>query len=98
MTTDTWDPGQYERFSDERSAPFFDLLALVEPFPGGSVVDLGCGRGELTRVLHERPGGGTTLGIDPSAAMLAKSEGFAGDGLRFELGDIGGGAPADRFD
>jgi len=98
MATDTWDPGQYERFSDERSAPFFDLLGLVEPCLGGSVVDLGCGTGELTQVLHERSGARTTLGIDTSEAMLAKSEAFAGDGLRFELGDIARWAPTDRFD
>jgi trans-aconitate 2-methyltransferase len=86
--SDSWDPGQYERFSDERSAPFFDLLALVAPVPGGRVVDLGCGTGELTRVLHERTGASATLGIDSSEAMLARSEPHAGDGLSFERADI----------
>jgi trans-aconitate 2-methyltransferase len=88
LPTDSWDPAQYERFSDERSAPFFDLLALVEPCPGGGVVDLGCGTGELTRVLHERTGAKATLGLDTSESMLAQSKEHAGDGLRFELGDI----------
>jgi trans-aconitate 2-methyltransferase len=45
--TDSWDPAQYEQFERERSAPFFDLLDLVEPCPGGRVVDLGCGTGEV---------------------------------------------------
>jgi trans-aconitate 2-methyltransferase len=98
VPTDTWDPAQYERFGDERSAPFFDLLALVEPCPGGQVVDLGCGTGELTRVLHERTGARETLGIDSSEAMLARSASHAGDGLRFELGDIAGWAPAEPLD
>ena len=98
LSTDTWDPGQYERFSDERSAPFFDLLALVEPSDQGKVVDLGCGTGELTRVLHERTGASATLGIDTSEAMLARSEAYAGDGLRFELGDIGEWRPAEPLD
>ena len=51
---DTWDPQQYERFAAERAAPFWDLLSLVRPVPGGRVVDLGCGNGELTAALHRR--------------------------------------------
>jgi trans-aconitate 2-methyltransferase len=98
LPTDSWNPAQYGRFSDERSAPFFDLLALVEPCPDGRVVDLGCGTGELTRALHERTGARTTLGIDSSAAMLARSEPYAGDGLSFELEDIAHWAPAEPVD
>jgi trans-aconitate 2-methyltransferase len=98
LATDSWDPTQYERFSDERSAPFFDLLELVEPSPGGRVVDLGCGTGELTRVLHERTGASATLGIDSSEAMLARSAPYASDGLSFELGDIAEWAPAGPVD
>src|SRR5947199_156210 len=53
---DRWNPEQYERYRDERSQPFFDLLALVEACPAMRVVDLGCGTGELTRVLHQELG------------------------------------------
>jgi trans-aconitate 2-methyltransferase len=98
VSTDTWDPAQYERFERERSAPFFDLLALVEPCPGGRIVDLGCGTGELTRALHERTKAGTTIGIDSSQAMLERSAEYADGGLTFELGDIGEWAPAEPFD
>lgn len=98
MPADSWDPAQYERFSDERSAPFFDLLALVAPVAGGRAVDLGCGTGELTRVLHERTGAGATVGIDSSEAMLAKSRSHAGDGLSFELRDIADWVPGDPVD
>ncbi len=98
MTTDTWNPEQYARFHDERSRPFFDLLALVRPTPGMRVVDLGCGTGELTRALHERLGAAETLGLDASPAMLARSADYAGDGLRFERGDIAEFAPAQPFD
>jgi trans-aconitate 2-methyltransferase len=86
----SWDPAQYERFRDERSQPFFDLLALVEPAPKMRAVDLGCGTGDLTRVLHERLGCAETVGYDSSAAMLdaAKSRGAPAPGLRFEQRDI----------
>ena len=86
---DTWDPGQYQRFAAERAAPFHDLLALVRPVPGGRVVDLGCGSGELTAQLHRRLEAAETLGLDSSPAMLERAAAVAGGGLRFEAGDIG---------
>jgi trans-aconitate 2-methyltransferase len=98
MPIDTWDPTQYERFERERSAPFFDLLDLVEPCPGGQVVDLGCGTGELTRTLHERTRARSTVGLDSSREMLKRSADHAGDGLTFELGDIGEWAPSEPVD
>ncbi|MCL6643992.1 MAG: methyltransferase domain-containing protein [Dehalococcoidia bacterium] len=93
-----WNPDQYERFRNERSQPFFDLLELVQPAPGGRAVDLGCGTGELTRVLHERLGAAETLGIDSSPAMLERAAQFAGGGLRFELADIATFAAERPFD
>ena len=98
LASDTWDPVQYEQFERERSAPFFDLLDLVEPAPGGRVIDLGCGTGELTRSLHERTQASTTLGLDSSRSMLERSAQYAGDGLSFELGDIAVWAPSEPFD
>lgn len=83
-----WNPDQYHRFQNERSQPFFDLLDLVEPCPGGDAIDLGCGTGELTRILHERSKVATTLGLDSSESMLTKTEEHSGGGLRFECGDI----------
>jgi trans-aconitate 2-methyltransferase len=85
---DTWDPERYERFAAERAAPFHDLLSLVRPVPGGRVVDLGCGGGELTARLHRRLEAAETLGLDSSPTMLERAAGLAGGGLRFELGDI----------
>jgi trans-aconitate 2-methyltransferase len=98
LRADSWDPAQYERFERERSAPFFDLLDLVEPSAGGRVVDLGCGTGELTRALHERTGARATFGLDSSRAMLERSESNAGNGLSFELGDITDWTPSEPFD
>lgn len=95
---DAWDPAQYERFERERSAPFFDLLALVQPCPGGRVVDLGCGTGELTRALHEHTRAASTLGLDASPAMLARSAAYEGDGVAFALGDIAEWAPSGPVD
>jgi trans-aconitate 2-methyltransferase len=85
--TDSWDPTQYRRFETERDQPFHDLLGLVELVPDGRVVDLGCGDGRLTALAHRSLGAESTVGIDSSQAMLADAP--AGDGLSFELDDIG---------
>lgn len=94
----SWNPEQYERFRDERSQPFHDLLALVEPLPGGHAIDLGCGTGELTKVMHERTGAAATIGLDNSETMLAKSAAFAGNGLAFRLGTFFRFAPRKPYD
>jgi trans-aconitate 2-methyltransferase len=65
-----WDPEQYHKFQAERSAPFFDLLSLVEVRPNLKVVDLGCGTGELTRQLADSLPGSTVTGLDSSEQML----------------------------
>ncbi len=93
---DTWNPGQYERFRKEREQPFHDLMALVEPRPGMRIADLGCGTGDLTLVLHQNLLARETLGLDSSAAMLAKAP--SAPGLRFERGDIAAFAPDAAFD
>jgi trans-aconitate 2-methyltransferase len=85
--TGSWDPTQYRRFEAERDQPFHDLLELVEPVPGGVVVDLGCGDGRLTALGHEALEAASTVGIDSSPAMLEAAP--AGGGLSFGLGDIG---------
>ena len=94
----TWDPSQYERFKDQRSRPFFDLLALVQAIPGGRAIDLGCGTGELTQLLHRRAEAAETVGLDSSAEMLGRSGPFARDGLSFIRGDIGDFSDTDRWD
>jgi trans-aconitate 2-methyltransferase len=85
-----WNPQQYERFKSERAQPFHDLRALVDPRPSMRVVDLGCGTGELTRLLHESLGAAETVGVDNSPAMMEKAAAFAGGGLRFEQASIEG--------
>lgn len=87
MTEGAWDPEQYAKFRDERSAPFWDLVSLLAPVEAPRVVDLGCGSGELTRALHERIGARATRGIDTSEAMLAKAPRDV-PGLSFARGDL----------
>jgi trans-aconitate 2-methyltransferase len=83
---EAWNPDQYLRFKAEREQPFWDLLALVRKKPGMRVCDLGCGTGTLTAELHRELSAGETIGIDSSAAMLAKAP--HAPGLRFVEGRI----------
>jgi trans-aconitate 2-methyltransferase len=80
---ENWNPEQYERYRNERAAPFLDLLKLVTR-PVQRVLDLGCGTGELTQLAHRELGAAETLGIDASAAMLERAAAFGAPGLRFE--------------
>src|SRR5829696_171206 len=84
-----WDPNQYHKFQAQRSAPFFDLLALVDVRPNLKVVDLGCGTGELTRQLADSLPNSDVTGLDSSPQMLdaARAAAFSNPGLHFEQGD-----------
>jgi len=85
---DVWNPDTYGKFQVERARPFHDLVDLVAPVPDPSLVDLGCGTGELTRVAHARLGARATVGVDSSEAMLEKARARAAPGLSFERGDL----------
>jgi trans-aconitate 2-methyltransferase len=82
-----WDPNLYHKFQAERSAPFFDLLTLVEVRPNLNVVDLGCGTGELTRHLAEALPNSDVTGLDSSSQMLDTARSFSAPNLHFEQGD-----------
>ncbi|GAA5532524.1 methyltransferase domain-containing protein [Deinococcus aluminii] len=84
----TWNPDQYHRHREARSAPVRDLLAMLPDLPYREIVDLGCGTGEHTRTLAERFPGARVLGLDSSAEMLAKADAAGLPHLRFERGDI----------
>jgi trans-aconitate 2-methyltransferase len=96
---DAWSPEQYHRFRNERSQPFFDLLALVERDPSTPrVADLGCGTGELTAEAHAALAARETVGVDNSEAMLAEAAKLDVDGLSFRAGDLASFTDPEPFD
>lgn len=85
----TWDPQQYERFSDLRNRPFGDLVSRVGADSPDRVTDLGCGNGPLTLSLADRWPDAKITGVDSSASMLERAR--ATDVARrvsWELGDV----------
>lgn len=68
-----WNPQQYLKFEQPRLRPALDLLARVDTAAPQRVYDLGCGTGNITRLLAERWPTAQVTGVDDSAAMLAKA-------------------------
>lgn len=94
-----WDPDCYLRYADERGRPFVDLLARVGAREPRVVADLGCGPGNLTRLLAERWPGAEVVGVDTSSEMVARARRDV-PGIRFEVADLrdwlaAGPAPVD---
>jgi len=67
----TWDPNQYLKFTNHRLRPALDLMAQIALAAPRSIYDLGCGPGNITRLLAERWPEAAVTGVDSSADMLA---------------------------
>jgi trans-aconitate 2-methyltransferase len=94
----TWDPATYLAFADERGRPFLDLLARVDADPA-TVVDLGCGPGQLSPVLRARWPRAQVLGVDSSAEMIDRARADDADPrTRYERADVATWAPDGAVD
>lgn len=93
----TWDPSVYLQFSDERLRPALDLLARVPLQNPRGVIDLGCGAGNVTALLHQRYPQAKVLGVDASEPMLEKAR-AAAPACTFAQADIATFRPAEPPD
>ena len=75
-----WDAAGYDRLAAPMTARGVELLDRLELRGDETVLDAGCGTGQVTAALLERLPGGRVIGLDASAAMLERAAGrFAGD-------------------
>jgi trans-aconitate 2-methyltransferase len=88
----TWDPSQYLKFTDHRLRPALDLMARIALDAPLRIYDLGCGPGNITRLLAERWPAAAVTGIDSSADMLAKAR-IEAPQVAFEQADIARWSP-----
>lgn len=96
MTPD-WDPVRYLTYADERGRPFVELLARVDAHAPRTVVDLGCGPGNMTSLLAERWPEATITGLDTSPAMIATAREVA-PGIEFRIEDVRSWIPTEPVD
>ncbi|UYM06570.1 methyltransferase domain-containing protein [Solicola gregarius] len=83
-----WSPTTYLRYAGERGRPFVDLVARV-PIEPGTIVDLGCGPGQLSDVLRTRWPRADILGVDSSPEMIERARrDDAAERTSYVLGDI----------
>jgi trans-aconitate 2-methyltransferase len=95
MSASSWDASQYLRFEDERLRPALDLIGRIHHQDAKRVVDLGCGAGNALPALAARFPGAGVMGMDGSAAMLAKA---AATGFATEQADIAAWSPTAKPD
>jgi trans-aconitate 2-methyltransferase len=86
--TPGWDPAKYLEFAGPRMRPAVDLLGRVPLDAPAVVYDLGCGAGNVTRLLAERWPAAAVTGVDGSAAMLATAR-AAAPALSWVEADLG---------
>ena len=70
-----WDANLYLKFADARTRPALDLMGRLDAANGAraghAIYDLGCGAGNISRILGERFPQAQVIGIDSSEEMLA---------------------------
>jgi len=93
-----WNPNQYLAYGDYRTRPAVDLLTRVHAAEPRSVVDLGCGPGNSTRLLAERWPTAALEGLDSSPSMIeaARREPLAH--TRWTVGTIEAWQPSQPMD
>jgi len=84
MAHNNWNPSIYQ----QKHAFVFEygkeLLALLAPQPGETILDIGCGTGQLTKAIVDT--GARVIGIDKSQEMIdAARENFPG--IEFKVAD-----------
>jgi trans-aconitate 2-methyltransferase len=83
----SWDPDRYLTYADERGRPFVELVARIAAQDPATVVDLGCGPGNLTTLLRQRWPGAEVRGLDSSPEMIATAR-AVDDTITWEVADL----------
>ena len=88
---DIWNPDAYLGFANDRVRPALKLISRIETAieNPASIVDLGCGPGNVTAILRKRWKDAAISGVDNSSAMLdrARAE-YPDKNINWELENI----------
>ncbi|MEZ6087348.1 MAG: methyltransferase domain-containing protein [Pirellulaceae bacterium] len=91
-----WNAEHYLKYGDERTRAAVDLANRIRFDSPQSIVDLGCGPGNSTRVLRHRWPTSAIIGIDNSEEMIEAAKGAYPD-EKWQLADISCWSPAEPF-
>jgi len=69
-----WNPSNYLKFKNERTQPSIDLVSRIAGENPSTIVDLGCGPGNSTKILADKWPRAKITGIDNSPEMLKKAQ------------------------
>jgi trans-aconitate 2-methyltransferase len=66
-----WDASEYARLSALQAAMAEEVVTLLDLKGTEKILDIGCGNGKTTAEIAARVPGGTVVGVDASAGMIA---------------------------
>jgi trans-aconitate 2-methyltransferase len=92
----SWNPQQYSRFAGQRLRPALDLVARIPAEHPQTVADLGCGTGNVTRILRSRWPVARITGVDGSPQMLAEARKGEAD-ISWEHAELRFWNPAEKY-
>ncbi|MEN1969071.1 class I SAM-dependent methyltransferase [Lentibacillus sp. N15] len=72
IINDPWDASLYDKKHGFVSKYGNDVIDILEPNKGESILDLGCGTGDLAKTLHDL--GVQVIGIDTSENMISQAQ------------------------
>ncbi|MCW9036070.1 MAG: methyltransferase domain-containing protein [Rhodospirillales bacterium] len=81
-----WNTQQYLKFAGERLRPALDLMGQITLENPKTIVDLGCGPGNVTEILAQRFPNAQVTGLDSSQEMLIKANEIKG--INWQQGDV----------
>ena len=84
---ESWDPVQYLKFADHRLRPALDLMGRIPLENPRVIYDLGCGSGNVARLLADRWPAADIVGVDNSPEMLTEAA-DSPSRVRWEYGDL----------
>jgi SAM-dependent methyltransferase len=85
-STSQWDAADYARLGGFVPALGADALDLLDPQPGETILDVGCGDGTLTLAIKER--GAEVVGIDNSLSMIGAARAKGLDARLMDAADL----------
>jgi trans-aconitate 2-methyltransferase len=97
MAGTQWNPTQYLKFADHRLRPALELLNRVPVADPKVIYDLGCGPGEITRMIAEQWPSAEVYGLDNSKEMLDRAAAQPGS-VQWIEADLESWSPSEPVD